>query len=127
MEMTTTFTFEQGRRPGIAPRPARAPSATRLSAAQREALRALIHEPHEASNWRERDGRDASLFGVLAIGLAALVGLTFGHAVDATFPQATVAAVHVSEAVTRAAAPIVDIGVVPPAAQASSAAVSRTM
>jgi hypothetical protein len=121
--MATTLTFEMGRRPGIAPRTARR-RAPRLTVAQREALHALIHEPVGASRWNGRNRRDASLFGALAIGLAALIGLTFGYAFD-TVPPATDA--HVNEAIARAAAPIADLRTAARPAQPSSDVTIRTM
>ena len=95
-----------------------------MTVEQRESLHALIHEPVEASRWKGRNGRDASLFTALAIGLAALAALTFGYAFDMVPPSTDV---HVNEAIARASAPIVDVRATTRSTQPSSDVTIRTM
>jgi hypothetical protein len=121
--MATALTFEVGRRPGLGPRSS-CRRAGRMTVDQRAALRALIHEPVEASRWKGRNRRDASLFTALAIGLAALVGLTFGYALDMVPPSTDV---HVNEAIARASAPIVEMRATTRSTQPSSDVTIRTM
>ena len=128
IEMATALTFEAGRRPGIAYRAYRSRPVVRMTAAQRQALAALTHEPaaprpvHKA----RRGSLESVCFVIAAVGLAVVVGMTFGHAFD-VLHAAPVAAAHVDEAVTRAPPASPDMRASAPPRQPSSVAASRTM